>query len=224
MIEASINEYNVIVPKTLRTSITYRDMIHEIQSEVPNTLDVVYSAMISTGALSAYRGEREYIYITEAGLWSKPGYTDSGDNGLLAGYRITPSDFDVSEIGAEAIFTGDGTTTTFTFTKRALSISSVTIDGAIVVDYSLNKQTNQIIFPTAPTSGSSIFVVFKTTDSWMDMSVEANRHELQRSILRVGVNQVVQVVWKLQLGGLEQLNGLRALYPSQYPAEVWEIV
>ena len=58
----------------------------------------------------------------------------------------------------------------------------------------------------------------------MDMSVEANRHELQRSILRVGVNQVVQVVWKLQLGGLEQLNGLRALYPSQYPAEVWEIV
>ena len=224
LIQAKINDFNVIVPETLRTSITYRDMINEIQSEVPNTLDVVYSTMISTGALSKYRGDRDYIYITEAGLWSKPGYTDSGDNGLLAGYRITPSDFEVSEIGAEAIFTGDGTTTTFTFVKRVLSISSVTIDGIVVVDYSLNKQTNQIIFANAPASGSSIFVVYKTTDSWMDMSDEDNRHELQRSILRVGVNQVVQVVWKLQLGGLEQLNGLRALYPSQYPAEVWEIV
>ena len=224
LVQAELNTYNNIVPTTLRSKITYRDMVPEYQSEVPSTLDVVYSAMISTGALKAYRGNNDYIYITEAGLWSKPGYSDSGDNGLLAGYRITPSGFENEEIGAEDVFTGDGLQTSFLFTKTAIDINSVTINGEIITDYYFDRTYNQIIFNTAPADGATIYIVYKTTDSWMDMRIKANRQTLQKSILRVGVNQVVQVVWKLQLGGLEQLDGLRALYPAQYSEEVWTIV
>ena len=224
LIKSKIDNYNNIVPVTLRSKITYRDMIPEVQSEVPNTLDVIYSAMISVGALKDFRGSNDYIYITEAGLWSKPGYSDSGDNGLLAGYRITPSGFENEEIGTEDVFTGDGTRTVFVFTKTALDINSVTINGTVVTDYTFDRTYNQITFNTAPADGATIYIVYKTTDSWMDMRIAENRHTLQKSILRVGVNQVVQVVWKLQLGGLEQLDGLRNLYPSQFPDEVWTIV
>ncbi|MBO4541811.1 MAG: hypothetical protein J5725_01375 [Bacteroidales bacterium] len=224
LINSKIDKYNNVVPTTLRSTITFRDMVHEINSELPNTIDVVYSAMISTGALKSFRGDRDYIYITEAGLWSKPGYDGSGDNGLLAGYRITPSNFEVEEQGAEDVFVGDGTTTEFLLDHTALSISSVTVNSEIVFDYRLDKSTNKLIFTTAPADHATIYVLYKTTNSWMDMRDPEKRHELQRSILRVGINQVVQVVWKLQLGGLEQLGGIRSLYPSQYPEEVWEIV
>ena len=80
---------------------------------------------------------------------------------------------------------------------------------------------------TAPDNGSAIEVLFTAVDvthTWKDMTVEANRQKVQQSIIRVGVNQIAQIIWKLQLGGLEQLNGLRYLYPSQYPEEVWTIV
>jgi hypothetical protein len=56
------------------------------------------------------------------------------------------------------------------------------------------------------------------------MTIKENREKVQKSIIRIGVNQVAQVVWKIQLGGLEQLNGLRYLYPPQYPEDVWNIV
>lgn len=46
------------------------------------------------------------------------------------------------------------------------------------------------------------------------MSIAENRNLLKREILKVGKNQVVQVVWKIQLGGLEQLGGLNVLYPE----------
>ena len=224
LINSDINKYNIIVPTTLRSTITFRDLVHEIQSELPNTLDVVYSAMISTGALKEYRGDRDYIYITEAGLWSKPGYDGSTDNGLLAGYRITPSNFEVDEEGAEDVYSGDGTTTEFLLDHTALSISSVTVNNEVVFDYKLDKYTNKLIFTNAPEDHAIIYVLYKTTNSWMDMRDPAKRQDLQKSILRVGINQVVQVVWKLQLGGLEQLGGIRSLYPSQYPEEVWTIV
>ena len=55
------------------------------------------------------------------------------------------------------------------------------------------------------------------------MSKPENRRKVQESIIRIGKNQVAQIIWKLQLGGLEQLNGLRYIYPSQYPEEVWEV-
>lgn len=224
LISAKVDSDNKIVPLTLRSKITYRDLVPEIASEVPNTLDVVYSAMVSTGALKDYRGDNNYIYITEAGLWSKPYYSDSGDNGLLAGYRIMPTDDEAAEVGVQDIFHGDGTKTSWVFNEHALAITSVTVNDTIVTNYDLDKDTNSIVFTEAPANGSTIIVVYQTTNSWKDMTNPENRRKVQQNILRIGVNQVAQIVWKIQLGGLEQLNGLRYIYPSQYPEEVWEII
>lgn len=123
-----------------RSAISFRDIVPEYQAEVPETLDVIFSAMISTGALAKFREPgRDYIFITEAGLWSRKSWesTDTnGDNGLLAGYRIIPPD----------------------------------------------------------------------SNNW-DMHDPANREILKQNIIRVGKNQVVQVIWKIQLGSVKQLTG-----------------
>ncbi len=129
-----------------RSKITFRDVIPEYQSEYPKTIDVVFSAMISTGALAQFRESgKDYIFISEVGLWSTPTWHgNSGENGLLAGYRIAPPD----------------------------------------------------------------------EDNW-DMSVEANRQILKQNIIKIGTNQIAQVIWKIQLGGLEQLGGIDKLYPQE---------
>jgi hypothetical protein len=211
---------------SLRSKINFRNIIPEVQSEIPGTLDIIFSAFISTGQLSKYRGDNDYIYITEAGLWSKPSYNNSGDNGLLAGYRIMPSDDQVNTLGVEDQFNADGTTTEFTLSKNAIQIDSVTLDNVIIPtsEYTLDAEANKLVFTEqAPTSGTLI-VVYRTGDmtgTWKDMSISDNRRLVQKSIIRIGEGQVAQIIWKLQLGGLEQLDGLRYLYPSQYPEDVW---
>lgn len=126
----------LISPSFSRSQISFRDVVPESESELPKTIDVVFSAMISTGALKQFREpDKDYIFITEAGLWSKAVWEDSGDNGLLAAYRIAPS----------------------------------------------NKA------------------------NW-DMTVESNREILKQNILKVGINQVVQVIWKIQLGSTEDIT------------------
>ena len=127
-----------------RSKITYRDIIPEYRAEIPKTIDVVYSAMISTGALAKFRDPgKGYIFITEAGLWSSPTWANTGENGLLAGYRICPPD----------------------------------------------------------------------QDNW-DMSKVANRQILKQNIIKIGTNQIAQVIWKIQVGALEQLGGINQLYPQ----------
>lgn len=124
-----------------RSPITYRDILPEIQAELPETLDVVFSAYISTGSLAQFRGNNDYIFISEVGLWSDKTYRTSNENGLLAGYRIVP-----------------------------------------------------------PNANN------------YDMSDPANREILRQNILRVGKNQVVQVIWKIQLGSVEQFGGYVEAY------------
>lgn len=214
----------LIKTNTLRSKITYRNIVPEVQSEIPNTLDVIYSAFVSTGALKEYRGDSDYIFITEAGLWSKSYYDTSGDNGLLAGYRILPTDDEIYDIRVEQTFTGDGETTSFDLDNEVNEIISVTVSGQQVTAYDLSGNT--IVFLDAPELGAPIDVIYTTTNTqytWKDMTIEENRQKVQESILRIGKNQVAQVIWKLQLGGLQQLNGLRYIYPSQYPEEVWNI-
>lgn len=128
-----------------RSEITYRDILPEDQSEIPMTMDIIFSAYISTGALQQFRGDRDYIYITECGLWSGKEYKTGMNNGLLAGYRIVPP-----------------------------------------------------------------------SESNWDMSKEENRRILQQNILRVGRGQVVQVIWKIQIGAAEQLGGLQEVYREMY--------
>lgn len=131
----------LISSKFVRTPITYRTILPEAQSELPETIDIVFSAMISTGALAQFRNGSDHVFITELGLWSNKQWSDSVENGLLAGYRIIPS----------------------------------------------------------------------SSENW-DMTVPSNRDILKRSILRVGKNQVVQVIWKIQLGSIEQFGGYVEAY------------
>ena len=119
-----------------RVKVSYREVVPESKSELPETLDVVFSAMVSTGALAQFREEgKNYLFITEAGLWSRPDWVDGGSNGLLAAYRVVPPN-----------------------------------------------------------------------DSQWDMSVPSNRDALKRSVIKVNRNQVVQVIWKVQIGAIQQFN------------------
>lgn len=131
-----------------RQQISFRQIVPEYQSEFKNTIDVVFSAMITTGALKEFREPgKNYVFITEAGLWSDPEWSSTdtnGENGLLAGYRIAPAD----------------------------------------------------------------------SEKW-DMSKPENRKALRSSILKVGLNQVVQVVWKLQIGGVDQFEGMRDIFTQK---------
>lgn len=151
-----------------RARISYKEIIPETESELPRTIDVVFSALISTGALAQFREPgKDYVFITEAGLWSRPTWVDGGDNGLLAGYRIAPPD----EANWEMAYKVDPTT------------------GAVLVS---------------------------------EAQAAANRKILKESILRVGKNQVVQVIWKIQLGSIDQLVNISNYYPEEYNGLYWE--
>ena len=160
-----------------RVQISYRDIVPETESEIPQTIDVIFSAMISTGALAQFREPgKDYIFITEAGLWSKKDWESGGDNGLLAGYRIAPPNKQ----------------------NWAMTAESVSDDYAITYlkDQGIDNPTEDQI------------------QSIKQEIAQNNRQILKQNIIRVGPNQVVQVIWKIQLGGLEQLGGLSDLYPS----------
>ena len=149
------NNCELISDSFPRAKISFRDIVPETESEFPKTLDVVFSAMVSTGALKQFRETltdadgnqytRPYVFITETGLWSRPDWVDGGDNGLLAGYRIGPT----------------------------------------------NKE-------------------------YWDMHISDNREKLKRQIIKVGINQVVQVIWKIQIGGIDQFGGIEQLYPNEF--------
>lgn len=136
----------LISPTFPRSEITYRHVVPEVNAELAETLDVVFSAMISTGALAQFREpDKDYVFITEAGLWTCEDWNDSASNGLLAGYRIVPPNED-----------------------------------------------NWIMKPNSEVSSEQ---------------AEYNRNLLKQQIIKVKKNQVVQVIWKIQLGAIRQLTG-----------------
>ena len=169
-----------------RAKITFRDIVPETESEFPQTIDIVFSAMISTGALAQFREPgRDYLFITEAGLWSKKEWSGGGDNGLLAGYRIAPPNTD----------------------NWGMISTAVTDEVAIkyLQNHGVENPSPDEIYQIKPTVA------------------EENRKILKQNIIRVGVNQVVQVIWKIQLGGMDQLGGLSALYPSNTGCDLYWI-
>lgn len=148
-----------------RADISFRDIVPETEAEFPQTIDVVFSAMISTGALAQFReADKDYIFITEAGLWSDRTWKDGGDNGLLAGYRIAPPN------------------------SNNWKMAEWDPDRHVYYDSPECKE---------------------------------NRKILKQNIIRVNRNQIVQVVWKIQLGGMDQLGGLTSLYPQYTPSLTW---
>lgn len=166
-----------------RNAIAYRSIVPESEAEIPKTIDVIYSAIVSTGALREFREENEdFIFVTEAGLWARPDYVHGGDNGLLAAYRILPPDSSQWDLGTYIEGTYDE-------------------EGAEITPphYELD--------PNDPEHAAK---------------QAHNQEVLKKNILRVGKNQVVQVIWKIQIGGLDQLGGMGELYPSLQPQGTWQ--
>lgn len=162
-----------------RVDISYRDVVPEIEAELPRTIDVVFSAMISTGALKQFRESgRNYIYITECGLWSKKDWEDSGDNGLLAAYRIiSPNEW-----------------------QRQMVAANLTTDAI-----------RQYLISTGISNPTDAQIASADKDA----IAQYNRTTLKRHIIKVGLNQVVQVIWKIQLGSIDEfasMQDLRKLY------------
>ena len=174
----------LISPDFPRFAISFRDMIPEAQAEVPKTIDIIYSAMISTGALAEFREEgKDYIFITEAGLWTRKTNDNSLGNGLLAGYRIAPPNKSEWDFGT-------------------------------YVEASYDSQGHQVI---------PAHFEFDSEDPDRAARQKRNQQTLKKSILRVGRNQVVQIIWKIQIGGLDQLGGMAELYPNVQFNQVWNI-
>ena len=168
-----------------RASISYREIVPELQAEYPQTIDVVLSALISTGALAQFREPgKDYIFITEAGLWSRSDWVDSGDNGLLAGYRIAPPDdsnwgMQKSDVSNEVAY------------KYLVDNNIIATDG--------DEASQELL------------------DSVKDTIAENNRKILKQNIIKIGPNQVAQIIWKIQLGAVAQFGGPTSLYPSYSP-------
>ena len=200
-----------------RTAIALRDIVPESEAEIPKTIDIIYSGMISTGALAQFRGKNSelkdpgYIFITEAGLWSRKNWpTDSNgnilytsNNGLLAGYRIIPPNQTNWDLGTyvEGYYDDNGDWIPAHFD---LDTNTYKLD-----DYgNFSRDYNGNLIPDPNGAKYSEFQ-------------KSNQEILKKNILRVNKNQVVQVIWKIQIGALEQLGGLSELYPSLENSLVW---
>lgn len=199
-----------------RTAIALRDIIPEYQAEIPKTIDIVYSGMISTGALAQFRGIDEttlqsnsYLFITEAGLWSSKNWSSGGENGLLAGYRIVPpnqNNWDLGTYVQGRYEDPEDETSAWIPAHFELDETTYKVDekGNFVRDY----QGNLI-----PDPEGKAYSEFQ----------KENQEILRKNILRVNKNQVVQVIWKIQIGGLEQLGGMSELYPSLESNLIWHL-
>lgn len=163
-----------------RVQISYREIVPEVEAEFPETIDVIYSAMVSVGALSQFREEgKDYIFITEAGLWSRQDWIDGGENGLLAGYRLAPSN---------------------------------RVNWGMTPDSITDEAIEDYIGKFGQPSGDRDI---------KEIIAEYNRNLLKQSILRVNKNQVVQVIWKVQIGALEQLVDINNIYHDDTDKLYW---
>ena len=160
--------YELISPSAPRVEISYREVVPEYEAELEKTIDVIFSAMISTSALAEFRtSNKDYIFISEAGLWSTKEYQPdgSGVNGLVAGYRIAPPSRSNWYMSANSV-------------PDSVAITYLRSQGIT------NPSSSQII------SAKSTLAIL-------------NRAELKKQILRVERDQVVQVIWKIQIGNVD---------------------
>lgn len=169
--------YELISPEFPRVDISFRDVVPEYESEHMKTVDVVFSAMISTGALAQFRDSgKDYIFITEAGLWSDKEYRENnvGNNGLVAGYRVAPP----SKI------------------NWAMKAEDVTRESAIIYLYERGIEN--------------------PTDEQIEIAkryvAEDNRNILKHQVLRVERDQVVQVIWKIEIGNADSIEEVHMSY------------
>lgn len=143
-------------------------------AETVRSIDVVYTALISLGALKSMRGDRDYLFIPECGLWGTRWNGEKYPNNpdipeilrnryqapaeLLAGYRVFPKEW---------------------------SPQDLTDDFYDVPNGEDKSYVGERILVTAA------------------QRYRRRMRQLQRSIPRVGKGQVVQIEWKVQLLALD---------------------
>ena len=193
-----------------RSAIAFRDIVPEVEAEIPKTIDIIYSAMISTGALAQFRGDNDYLFITEAGLWSNKNWKSGGENGLLAGYRIVPPNRDNWDVGTYV--DGHYEEQYYNFVDDSNN-SLITDEGDSLITGRSEEDMEDIYIPS--------HYDLDPTDPEKAATQQANQELLRKNILRVNKNQVVQVIWKIQIGGLEQLGDIKELYPSLNTDLMW---
>lgn len=168
--------WELVSPSCPRAQISFRDVVPESESEIPQTVDVIFSAMISTDTFAQFRdSDKDYIFITEAGLWSSRysngvSGTEYDSNSLVAGYRLMPPDVLNQFMNPD------------------------TVPDAAAIEY-LGQQG--ILDPTQE----------QIEQAKTDLAVH-NQHLLKEQVLRVERDQVVQVIWKMQLGNLRSAFGI----------------
>lgn len=161
--------FELITPTFPRQPISFRDVVPEYQAEKPQTIDVIFSAMIPTGAFDEFRDKsKDYIFISEAGLWYQQEFVSGTLNGLLAGYRACPPNSYNQYMNPESM-------------PDCAAIEYLKSQGIE------NPTDSQIAEAKSPLATQ-------------------NRRLLQENILRVERNQVVQVIWKIQIGNLENAD------------------
>ena len=161
--------WELITQNSPRTEISFRSVLPEYEAGSPRSIDVVFSAMISTDAFSEFRASnKNYMFVTEAGLWSSQEYQPdgSGVNGMIAGYRVAPP------------------------SRSNWYMNSASMPDQVAIDY-LAEQG--VVNPTSAQI-SAAKVTLAT----------ANRQNLKEQVLRVEQNQVVQVIWKIQIGDVDE--------------------
>lgn len=162
--------FELITPSYPRTEISFRDVVPESESEIPETVDIIFSAMIPSDHFAQFRDpDKDYIFITEAGLWSSRGLDGSDvasgySNHMVAGYRLMPGDI-IHQF-----------------------MNPATMPDEIAIEY-LYQEGNEDPSPE------------EIEQAKIDLAQE-NQELLKAQVLRVERNQVVQAIWKMQLGNV----------------------
>lgn len=195
-----------------RMAISFRDIVPEVEAELPMTIDVVYSAMLSTGALKEFREtDRNYLYITECGLWSKKEWSDSGENGLLAAYRIAPPDEWNWYMIGNSIINALLDDNMYSKTAAYSALCNYVQLNKNVYDPDDEYDANEIVDGWLQSSNPVMSLKQPCEDF-----AQYNRNILKRSIIRVGINQIVQVIWKIQIGSIDQFSTIETLRSNYY--------
>jgi hypothetical protein len=140
------------------------DVLYLIGTPTQSTNPQTYSngnVFIDTDKL--YSNNAEVVNVSDIqSLTNKTyeGYTlGSASEGTLAS-TIQPAMTTTAES-----FTGDGSTTTFTFSQTVLGVNSAQINEAATTDYTFDLNDNTITFTTAPANNADILVLVNISNS-----------------------------------------------------------
>lgn len=140
------------------------DVLYLIGTPTQSTNPQTYSngnVFIDTGKL--YSNNAEVVNVSDSqSLTNKTyeGYTlGSASEGTLTG-TIQSSMTTTAES-----FTGDGSTTTFTFSQTVLGVNSAQINEVATTDYTFDLGNNTITFTTAPANNADILVLVNISNS-----------------------------------------------------------